>query len=560
MSEKDKGKVCNNHVDNKFISPDRANAPYNFINLPDDVLPSELDKYICDRTDQEKVEQGYKDFIKSKKVFSGYIDLEFKTLTPVFIRGDNNYPYTLGERYVLPGSSIRGMIKNIFKIITMGALRPTEDFQDRNLYFRQLMAPNKKFKDGSKEKYQWAIDLNNLYKRILKGTVKQGYLIKDKENYYIVPDSHDFTTNDISDGKEVEIDNYKLDTNRRGKDLLDELKNKSKVRCFYVPSEKKIKLFGHCKKFRVPYNNSVGKIVKRSYKKNVEEIIDYTDAVFGKSPLFASRVFFEDAMSVNKINLMDDFPAHPLLQPNPTSFQFYLKQEFGEPLKNWDSEDAEIRGYKLYWHQSNNGKTDIEASNAEKQLDAGKNDKDKVCPVMRPIPANSIFTSRLRFTNLLPEELGALLMCFDIDSPNKNIAFKLGQGKSLGLGSIKLQNYSLKTETDTAYKTFSQDNVMADTCITVTDTSDFRKSFSDSIPKSQKNNWDHVKGELAAMMDYDNTVIPNWKKKTSTMPASVGSNGKFRPNWRFIDRCVLPTVCEVIGGTKNNKKQPVFRK
>ena len=77
---------------------------------------------------------------------SGYIQLDIEALTPLFVGGEeikdknNNvigmdFFAPVGEK-IIPGSTIRGMVKNIFKIVTCGAMRPVEDFNDRRLFFR----------------------------------------------------------------------------------------------------------------------------------------------------------------------------------------------------------------------------------------------------------------------------------------------------------------------------------------------------------------------------------------------------------------------------------------
>ena len=92
---------------------------------------------------------------------------------------------------MLPGSSIRGMLKNIFKIVTAGAMRENEDIESRHLYFRGLAAK------GSYGAYysNRMVEMKNITtkegKKELKGFTKTqpGFLIKIKgtNNYFICP-------------------------------------------------------------------------------------------------------------------------------------------------------------------------------------------------------------------------------------------------------------------------------------------------------------------------------------------------------------------------------------
>lgn len=649
-----KGNNYNNKrkVVNEF-SNQTATAPYNFISLPSEAMHSALDKYITGLKDekQKNIEQSYKNYIEEHETISGYIDLELETLTPVFIRNENGMPFKLGDTPVLPGSSLRGMFKHIFKIITMSTLRAGDDYIDRHVFFRRLIAS--KGKD-----FRWAHDLHELYSSRLKSDegskVRPGFLVKVKNGYFIVPVARDYrdaikhfipdiisqknkyrksdiiwsesrayiwtgtlgiyelrvdkrtgepkgylfdTLEDYNKEKErcknsnmkfdkgkqlirfldlkdadwnvripVNIDEYLMDNNRGGVNLVDKnymkkveaLKANVQIPtdisavspCYYVPDENQIELFGHGQCFRIPYKHTIGDIIKKSLS---EDVIDYTDAVFGRSPYFASRVFFEDAMPGKKVDLMSEFRAHPLLQPNPTSFQLYLKNEIGKQLANWDSSNAEIRGYKLYWHQGN-GMGDYKADDMELKEDDKKEKNKKLCLPMRPISANTRFHSRIRFKNLLPEELGALVMTLDINGMSKNIAFKLGQGKSLGLGSIKLNKHELYVESKEAYTSFLSGNTMADSCEKA-EASAYKKLFEQSIPGELQSDWTHIMKELSDMLDFDNTKLPGWTKETSAMKGRYErdkrGNIQFKIHKGFEDRRALPTVEKVIERSKN---------
>ena len=620
---------------NEF-STEAATAPYNFISLPSKALKSGLEEYIpaLKNAKQKDIEQGYKKYLDEHKTVSGYLDLELENLTPLFIRYENGEPFKLGDTPVLPGSSLRGMFKNTFKILTMSTMRSGEDYIDRHVFYRRIMATN--------SDYRWAHDLYEQYKGRLQSDegskVRPGFLIKVKNNYYIVSVTRDYKetiyeyekrpgcygtvtktkdsnikwhgssafilTGNLGIGKKlfktiqeyedykadckkrkdkkslmkmgkqmvryikledahwndrhkVNITEYLMDNNRGGVNLVDTqyMKKTSEVNvkvkipedissiapCYYVPDDGQIKLFGHGQCFRIPYKNPIGDIVKKSLW---EDVIDYTDAVFGMSPYFASRVFFEDAWPENKAELMPEFNAHPLLQPNPTSFQLYLKNDIGKRLNNWDSENAKIRGYKLDWHQAD-GKGDYKASKEELAEDNKKAADKQLCLPMQPIKANTKFTSRIRFKNLLPEELGALIMALDINAKDKNIAFKLGQGKSLGLGSIKLNRHELFVETNDAYTSFLQGNTMVDPC-KETDCSEYKALFEKAIPDNMQKDWQHIIKELADMLDFDNTKLSGWQRETSSMKGYIDNNGQFKIHYGFIDRRALPVVQEVV--------------
>ena len=112
-----------------------ATAPYNFVSLPKTVLASPMDGNAV--TDEERT-LNYRTHVLAKGRLSGRIELTIETKTPVFVgtgvstAEDKEIELFFSPTGVpmIPGSSLRGMIKNLFKIVTCGAMRAGEDYQD----------------------------------------------------------------------------------------------------------------------------------------------------------------------------------------------------------------------------------------------------------------------------------------------------------------------------------------------------------------------------------------------------------------------------------------------
>lgn len=134
-----------------------ATAAYNFIPLPDKILPADLDAYRKDLLSDDEVRRhkAFRAFLNKKGNLSGHIDLDMETLTPLFIGGNGEQPFSPAGRVILPGSTIRGMVKNLLKIVSCGSWRGDEDVNDRHVYFRCLMA--------TKKSPAWQKDLHELY-------------------------------------------------------------------------------------------------------------------------------------------------------------------------------------------------------------------------------------------------------------------------------------------------------------------------------------------------------------------------------------------------------------
>ena len=96
-----------------------ATAAYNFIPLPDKILPADLDAYRKDllSDDETRRHKAFRAFLNKKGNLSGHIDLDMETLTPLFIGGNGEQPFSPAGRVILPGSTIRGMVKNLQSII-----------------------------------------------------------------------------------------------------------------------------------------------------------------------------------------------------------------------------------------------------------------------------------------------------------------------------------------------------------------------------------------------------------------------------------------------------------
>lgn len=627
-----------------------ATAPYNFVGLPESILPSPLDAYRDDFSggDQKKIIKSFRKYLEENQNCDGCIKLEIETLTPLFIGGNGNRSFAPVNIPIIPGSTVRGMMKNLFKILTLGAMRPEEDFHERHLYYRCIMTTSRS--------EDWEVDLHKLYSsQMVSGTTrktKPGFLIKTKHGYAVCPmlknpervlireyekkfkDRIQRNMRDVrvewkgsvayaisgcksdrakghslfetkqaysdymktaekkdkmSIGKQFVLEyplanadwslehripigddvaqEYRDDKNRRGVNLLAERRDKAddkggaitgeKLRnlipkapsdieliapCYYLPDDRsgQVRSFGHGRHFRIAYTRSIGDAVPGALKKDV---IDFADAVFGANmkgkPLWASRVFFEDAQPIGTPK-QDEKPSrtHPLVGPNPTSFQLYLRQQQGKPLTNWGSDKARIRGYKFYWHR--NG-AQWKATSAEEEMDRGKTADKQMTHEITPLHAGNHFSARIRFQNLTPVELGALLAVLH---PNgeESLCCKLGHGKSLGLGSVRITSKLFVDDKESYRQLFGAHGW--NKAEKETDSSQYLTAFHDYVnEKGYSAAWKTVADELGQMLRWENTSLPHWREQTQPMQGDVSSDNV---DPRYKTRAMLPDVSAVI--------------
>lgn len=598
------GKPFHHSTAKSAKNSNEASASYNFIPFTRTVLASPLDA----------MKDDFRGYIESQETYSGTLALEITTVTPLFVGGDDAEAFfsPTGEP-LIPGSTLRGMVRNLFKIITAGSMRRDEDFTDRHLYFRCIMAPDsmpqlkalneyyeKRMVSGEKNPDTDRPKKNArpafLYRLEKDGTY---YLAPcemsfvDMKTYGTVPEKSGVNWNirkkivyiltgkqpknktEPKDGNKQEkknirylyspdwekampvpdriIQEYRDDTRRRGVNLLED-KGSSKqqvplrgraardfadrndidfiVPCFYTNNEDgEITSFGHGRSYRIPYQKSVGDRLPAVLQKN-PDIVDFADAVFGRKEDWAGRVSFEDAHLTSPAKLGSKDWVKPLLGANPTSYQLYLTQNDWPPA-HWDSDaPIELRGYKMYWHKKlgNNG------WQAE-----GQEASPKITKQIEPLLEGNKFSSAIHFRNLTAVELGALLKVFRLRESNEAIVYKLGMGKSLGMGSVRIkmelyldsERYGALFDNGKWQKSSKSANVR-----------DFIEAFDSYVKEhigSAEESYQASLKNLRIMLDWNNTGRPGWADEDS----NVIDVRDFK-NDQFKKKKILPTLEQIV--------------
>ena len=139
-------------------------APYNFVPLAQNVVFPEW-------ASQVSIDKPFEDGI------SGTIDVKYTAQTPVFIgngkTGDNgpiaNYKSANGK-YAIPGSSLRGMLRNVIEIASFGKFNrisnealSVRDLQNRNLYTGHLTKDKGNRTYESLSKAGWLVFENDVW-------------------------------------------------------------------------------------------------------------------------------------------------------------------------------------------------------------------------------------------------------------------------------------------------------------------------------------------------------------------------------------------------------------
>ena len=403
---------------------------------------------------------------------------------------------------VIPGSEIRGMIRSTFEALTNSCLSTIDDEKDLFKrvttpgYPGQIKQTEKGWEIQPcekytlhKSKYQHKIngyaegdtihfDANN-YKRItrirndtsgLKGYFHHGeYMMGKKYESVFVPD---IKMSPISINEGI-LKNYLKNIELYNKETVNLLFKSGEHHGYPKIRNININDLDKALVYYLKYNNHIylgpANIGREVFFSNLRDLIstkDYTpcislDRLCATCKLFgfisnedqlASRIRFTDTFLDKGLTEKDYFESgylDELSSPKLSASEFYLKRPKNEEkqdadLWNYDyagrwkkiqgewkiipfeNSNTEIRGRKFYWHHHINEPHYItEDSASERNV------------YVRPLKPQIRFKFKIFFSNISELELIKLLWTLEIGQETKN-AHKIGMGKPLGLGSVKL--------------------------------------------------------------------------------------------------------------------------
>lgn len=397
--------------------------------------------------------------------------------------------FTIKGVPAIPGSELRGMIRSKFETLTNSCLSNT----DYNLKFGGrfigtmrraglLINEDGDWKLYKCEKY-WTDDpsigekLNskktgdlicfekddsydnkknkNKISKIFDGS-KEGYLRKgEKFNSKVV--NHIFVKTDkVEYTKDVDLEKMYTIVSKRFKNNLGRnhhaYTNGFIRPVWYEFVEGRLYL-SLSENGQVEYYRNFKDLIPCSFKAcdSKDEICE-TCSVFGtinKEFALTSRVRIEDAILQNHLNdyyvTEKSYTLAPLGKPNYENAKFYLlyvkdsnkllspdftaTQSYNKEIVDIEDGEIFIRGRKEYWHHKPDLTQRFDASNQNKSV--------------RPLKEGLIYTFKVYFDNLTETQLEHLILSISLekDSEEKDSDYmhKLGMGKPLGFGSVKVK-------------------------------------------------------------------------------------------------------------------------
>ncbi len=628
----------------RHVNPNKkcrtAHAPYNFVPLPEAVFIVE-EGIEVENTRIKPWEQQDR-YVPSTK--SGWIELEIEALTPLFIRGavrrndsgqwDAREVRRRPDAYqtpagvpAIPGSSLRGMTRNLVEILAFAKIQPVS----REKPFYRTVAPDRMGKEYAarmrvgdgvqagilmrREDHSWEIrpcevlrvrrdqigpdthdrsyprwecqhnecwvqhDGENVQQFSFKDPqgaewaratlVLTGHVQNKKREFVFLDPATDGAPipvpeeiwNRFHDAEQItqwqEKAFPKDKPEKRARRAKGHLRDGEPV--FYVirnragpgAPTKELVFLGRAGMFRFPYDLSPADLVPQGLS---EAGLDLAEALFGRvseQGAIKGRVFFEDAMATTEASEEPfEKPLVPqiLSAPKATTFQHYLTQDRKEGKDSLTSylkgDYTAVRGHKLYWHRWNpsEGVSQIkERENHDQKLRSlleGDNTDTSTSQhtVIQPAKVGTRFSGRIRFENLTEIELGALLSALQLPI---GCAHKLGMGKPLGLGSVRLKTRLQVIDRKGRYSAW------APTGATEQDGEQERAAFTKAI-------LEHARGSNETMLEGDDGLwsiarldalrqLLQWKDRPDRKATAYMGLKEFR------NRPVLPTPHAVAG-------------
>lgn len=212
---------------------------------------------------------------------------------------------------------------------------------------------------------------------------------------------------------------------------------------FNKDNNDKLQYFGLAYMFKLPFKQSIKETLP--YRNYHFEKMDLAETIFGsekyQNPL-KGRVFFSNSFSDNAKRAIE-MKREILASPKASYYPFYLKQpEIIREYSTYMNSNSVLKGFKRYPIQNGANRGNY----TKKQESNGK-----VFCKFFPLESGAEFEGAIRFHNLRPIEIGALISAITFHR-KKDTFHRIGAAKPFGYGQVKmnleLNEKSLKLSED----------------------------------------------------------------------------------------------------------------
>lgn len=476
-------------------------APYNFVPFSNKIIQ----RY-------ESMEELPSHGIVDPELKTGEIQVSIEAQTPIYI-GDGSseeisdfFRGADGE-YQIPGSSVRGMLRETMQILGFGLVRPGEDVADYQIYFRDMATTSARAKY-----YKNVMGIKN--KATIPPNVKQGYFCCDEDGKYYIKPSRCIRVSRKNPGMQA----FK---NKKG-----EVKPAEYFKVAYIEGEDKIKdivpfedrqegmkegillstgrpvknKINHLYVFEKETDSTEGSIFitkedELSYKEDLEKrknsLKAYYEADFWKMPeegkskpvfyvQYHGHTYFGMSLYV-RIGYLHNIPeglpgshqrkneeyADGIFLDYPYAIMgfankqgayrsrisvgnFKAEKEGKEKERTVITAEPKASYYAGYLNDGKNYNDDDFLLRGykhywlrEKPVPAKELANESMQKKVRALGEGTVFRGVIRYKNLHEDELGLLLWALSLNS-EKDTYHSLGMGKPYGMGRVKIRIENLK--------------------------------------------------------------------------------------------------------------------
>ena len=469
---------------------DMITAPYNFVPLNKHV-------YLPDWADQISHDIPFKDGE------DGYIEVTWENVSPLCIRdastGDDGYSMHVkqpdGSRlYFLPGSSLRGMLRNTLNILAFGKMEQYDNrFFGYRIFDTQKTLGVKYQKEMAKVKFGWLHKDESEDEKYVLYPCKDGFdkiLIEEVSKWYPGYDEKktSWERNNFIQrqsgcyfpkyekyeddktycilatgqmlGKEHELLISQPDKDHPislGKKTIDSffavyepspyfdeyqklLKEGTDIPVSYISvsdgqGKNGIAAMGMGRMFRYPYKYDVSSLIEKEQPECQSGKRDLCETIFGwigNENSAKGRVQICNALMANTIqeNELEEIVG-VLGTPKASFYPLYLKQS-APGYQTYESDDACIAGRKRYRIHDGDSVTELPKGNGN----------GNVTSILKFLPRNCKFKMRINVHNLRRVEIGALLSAITFHK-TQGVYHNIGSAKGFGYGKLKCANLKL---------------------------------------------------------------------------------------------------------------------
>lgn len=457
-------------------------TPYNFVPLSNKVFFPAWAKDSRQLSHDAPLQNGW----------CGSLRIRLTAETPLLVAGTQNgaerHPLKVMGKYAIPGSSLRGMLRNVLEIASFGKFGRAVN--DRAMSIRDLTP--------SGEVYRKQINANTVHAGWLKlagghganlATIEPTELLRMDEReasdwardarlegtdpYWMALDEEDpssgkveewivvrtgavakkrqdflFRTRPSAAALPISRDLFQqfaaahqhnpLWANKQGEpgDLQKRLMEGRLIPVFFIydPKNKtRIQAFGLAYMFRVPYRHSLHNAIgSKDSSHHDQRHLDFCEALFGlihdgeneHPQSLRSRVGFGLALATKADP--DKGVDVVLNEPKPSFYPAYMKG--GQTLM---SDRPQLAGWKRY-----PVRTQAAPQNTNVSIKGKTN--DNIGSKLFPLQKGATFEADINLHNLHPEELGGLLWALTWGQQT-NLRHSLGMGRPFGFGSLKIE-------------------------------------------------------------------------------------------------------------------------